>query len=85
MSTTVSFSLPPDLFEALDFAAAAKGKTRSEYARDATIAYMTKYPPKGVVADIVAARAADPKNMTSGGNSQQITTTGGSHAHNGRQ
>lgn len=68
MSTTVSFSLPGDLFDALDFAAAAKGMSRSEYARAATIVYLTKYPPKGVIADIVALRGTDPKNMTSESN-----------------
>ena len=68
----ISFSLPDDVFAALDFLAAAKGKSRSEYARDATIAYMAKYPAKGVVADIVAARGTYPKNMTASGNSKGV-------------
>ena len=73
MSHTISFSLPEDIFAAINFAAAAKGKTRSEYSRDATIAYLTKYPPKGVIADIVRLRGTDPKNMTADGNFQTIT------------
>ena len=78
MTNTVKFSLPADLFAALDFAAAAKGKSRSEYARDATVVYMTKYPPKGVIADIVLLRGNDPKNLTAESNTdvgsdQQIT------------
>ncbi|MEA3224359.1 MAG: ribbon-helix-helix protein, CopG family [Planctomycetota bacterium] len=64
----ISFSLPEDIFAAIDFAAAARGKSRSEYARDATIAYLAKYPPKGVIADIVAVRGENPKNMTAYGN-----------------
>ena len=56
MSRAVSFSLPEDIFAMLDFEAAAKSKSRSEYARDATIAYMTAHPAKGVVAKIVALR-----------------------------
>lgn len=73
MSRSVSFSLPPDLFEMLDFAAAAKGMSRSEYARGATIAHMQKYPAKGVIADLVASRGVDPKNMTAGGNCEEVS------------
>jgi len=73
MSRVISFSLPTDIFAAVDFAAAAKGKTRSEYARDATVAYLTKYPAKGIVADIVRSRRIDPKNMRADGNTSVVS------------
>ena len=56
MSRTVKFSLPEDVFALLEAQAKAKCKTRSEYARDATIAYMTNHPAKGVVAQVVELR-----------------------------
>jgi len=74
MSRTVSFSLPDDMFAALAFAAAARCKSRSEYARDATTAYLLKYPPKGMLAEIVRARAQTPKNVTAESNIEPATT-----------
>jgi len=62
MSNTVSFSLPPEVFALLDAQARAKCKSRSEYARDATIAYMTAHPQKGIVAQLVAANATGRKS-----------------------
>ena len=64
MSRTVRFSLPEDVFAQLDAEAAAKCKTRSEYARDATVAYMTQHPAKGVVAEIVGLRRTERKSYT---------------------
>lgn len=59
MSHVVRFSLPDDVFALLDAQAKARCKTRSEYARDATVAYITNHPAKGVVAQIVAERDSD--------------------------
>lgn len=73
MSRTVSFSLPDDMSAALDFAAAARCKSRSEYARDATTAYLLKYPPKGMLANIVLSRDRTPKNMTAESNTEPAT------------
>ena len=63
MSITIRFTLPDDIGEKVEFEAASRAMTRSEYARTATIAYMSKYPSKGLVADIVAQRCTDPINI----------------------
>lgn len=67
---TVKVSFPADIFDRLTHEADARCKTRSEYVRDATIAYMTKYPAKGPIADLVRSRAVDPKNLGPESNSQ---------------
>lgn len=67
---TIRFTVPEDIGEALEYEAASRGMTRSEYARTATIAYMSKYPSKGVVAQIVASRRTDPRNLGSEGKSE---------------
>ncbi len=73
MSRTISFSLPEDVFAALDFQAQAKTKSRSEYARDATIAYMTSHPAKGVVAQIVERRSEKAQVLRADGNPTATT------------
>jgi len=75
---TVKVSFPADVFEQLDREAAYRCKTRSEYARDAIVAYMTKYPAKGPVADLVRSRRVDPKNLGFGGNPRALPETNNS-------
>lgn len=64
MSHSISFSVPDHIYEAIVFAAECKWKTPSEYAKDATAAYIKKYPPNGLLRDIALLRGADPKIMT---------------------
>ena len=72
MSHTVKFSLPDAVFALLDAQAAAKCKSRSEYARDATVAYMTNHPAKGVIAQLMGLRAVDPVGTTDNGKPQEV-------------
>ncbi len=68
MSRVISFSVPDHIYEAIRFAARCKWKTPSEYTKDATAAYLKKYPPNGLLRDIALLRGADPKNLRADGN-----------------
>jgi len=74
MSRVISFSVPDDIYDAIRFAAESKWKTPSEYVKDATAAYLKKYPPHGILAAIVQLRSIDPKNMTADSGTQSPTT-----------
>lgn len=72
MSRSISFSVPDDIYEAIEFAASAKWKSPSDYVKDATAAYLKKYPPNGILAQIVRSRANDPKIMTADSDSPAL-------------
>ncbi len=73
MSRTISFSVPDHIYEAIRFAAHCKWKSPSEYVKDATAAYLKKYPPNGLLRDIALLRGADPKNPRADGDSNATT------------
>ena len=71
-----SFTVPDDIGQAIEFEAQARGMSRGEYVRAATLSYMSRYPSKGVLHHIVALRCTDPKALGSGGESQGVTDAG---------
>lgn len=69
----IEFRVSDDIGEALQFQAACRDISVNEYAKAATLAYMAKYPAKGPLAQLVSARRADPKNLGSSANTEQVT------------
>ena len=69
----IEIRVPDDIGDRIDYEAECRAKSAPEYVRDAAIAYMTKYPAKGPVVQIVAARRTDPKNLGSDVNIPRVS------------
>ena len=59
MSRTISLTVTDEQMELIEFAAATKGLSRSQFAKMTLFAHINQHPPKGAMAHLAGKRSLD--------------------------